>query len=52
MLKQMCRENEYHLRFCLEGINDSNNFVSAKDMAEIESKLTLLYCKFDGISNS
>lgn len=52
MLKEVCRENEYRLRFCLEGIKDSNTFVSTNDMAEIESKLTLLYFIFDRISNS
>lgn len=41
-LKQWCRENEYCLRFCLEGIKDSSIFVSTKDIAEIESKSVLL----------
>ncbi|XP_060851146.1 uncharacterized protein LOC132929656 isoform X2 [Rhopalosiphum padi] len=36
-LKQRCRENEYCLRFCLEGIKDSQTFVSVSDIAEIES---------------
>ncbi|VVC42008.1 KASH domain [Cinara cedri] len=36
-LKQRCRENEYCLRFCLEGIKDSNTNVSANEVAEIES---------------
>lgn len=52
MLKQMCRENEYCLRLCLEEIKDGNTFVSANDMAEIESKLILLYFLFVRISNS
>lgn len=40
-LKQRCRENEYCLRLCLEGMKDSNTFVSENEKAEIESKMLL-----------
>lgn len=51
-LRQWCRENEYCLRFCLEGIKDSNTCVSVNDIAELESKYILLYYEFGRISNS
>ncbi|XP_050425411.1 uncharacterized protein LOC126836230 isoform X2 [Adelges cooleyi] len=35
-VKQWCRENEYCLRFCLEGIDDNNTVISANDIAEVE----------------
>ncbi|XP_050521974.1 uncharacterized protein LOC126894769 isoform X2 [Daktulosphaira vitifoliae] len=35
-LKQWCRETEYCLRFCLEGIDNNNTVISANDITELE----------------